>query len=475
MKTKNIFIKSFEICTMMMLCSILLHAEIPVEKVAFSLTQSIDLNLDYSLTAEAKNPFFEVYTSAKIRDHRPKFALIPQGFSLKFSPLLYREKKKLYPALSFFYGGITKSSFLNRMLFKDSFEKKPFYEGIGLPPKYLIGISKSKFDASLGTEFAIKNFNLVFFSEQKQKELWPNLSFCAAYKNDNEDYLVNFSILSSLTNSAYSQFNIIKPNYDQFYSLECILGEKRSFTASIFSAAGGIKLPYRALHGNNKNLLNSNLNFWGRAEYNFQSEYFMLNTGTLFERDGSLKAFVQPKIETGVLDIGLSYNFLRKYFKKKKLYENSHAGGMGVDIILTNFKFKGEVYYEDAEWDLKGQIKIPIKLFVNTAFSIKGNTKLEDKSKNPFIVKNYSFSSDIKIKFNKAFNISLSSSFMQKNRIIKINKTPYIAWEEGVFKFSTQAEFIKKTKLTLNSFKGEIILESAKPFIKGSLSYKINF
>ena len=470
MKTQNIFIKSLRICSMMVLCSIFLNAEIPVEKANFSLTQSIDLNLNYNLNAEAKNPFFELYAEAKIREHRPRFALIPQGFSLKFSPLLYKEKKKLYPALSFFYGGITKSSFLNLMLLKESFEKKPFYKGIGFAPKYLIGISKSKFDASLGTEFAIKNVNLVFFSEQKPKELWPDLSFCAVYKKENETALFNMSFLSSLANSAYSQFNLKAPAYDQFYSGEFILAEK-GIVSSVFLLAGGIKIPYGKTSETDK----SDLNFLGKAEYNFQSEYFEANMGTMFENDGTLKTFFQPKISVDALDLGFSYNFLQKYFEKKKLFKNFHSGGIGLGLSFTKCKFSGEVYYNDASWDLKGQIKIPINLFVNTLFSIKGNTKLEEKSQNPFIVKNYSFLSDIKIKFNKSFNLNLSASFMQKNKIVKINKTPYIVWEKGVFNFSAQAEFIKKTKLTSNSFKGEVILETAKPFIKGSLAYKISF
>ena len=469
MKTQNIFIKSFRICSMMLLCSIFLNAEIPVEKANFSLTQSIDLNLNYNLKAEAKNPFFELYAEAKT-DDSPKFALMPQGFSLKFSPLLYKEKKKLYPALSFFYGGITKSSFLNLMLLKENFEKKPFYKGIGFAPKHLIGISKSKFDASLGTEFAIKNFNLVFFSEQRPKELWPDLSFCTVYKKENEAALFNMSFLSSLTNSAYSQFNLKAPAYDQFYSGKFILAEK-GIVSSIFLLAGGIKIPYRKTSGADK----SDLNFLGKAEYNFQSEYFEANTGTMFENNGTLKAFFQPKISVDVFDLGFSYNFLRKYFEKKKLFKNFHSGGIGLGLSFTKCKFTGEVYYNDSSWDLKGQIKIPTKLFTNTLFSIKGNTKLEEKSKNPFIVKNYSFSSDIKIKFNKSFNLNLSASFIQKNKTVKKNRKPYIVWEKGVFNFSAQAEFIKKTKLTSNSFKGEIILETAKPFIKGSLAYKISF
>ena len=454
----------------MLLCSIFLNAEIPVEKANFSLTQSIDLNFNYNLKVEAKNPFFELYAEAKMREYLPKFALIPQGFSLKFNPLLYREKKQLYPALSFFYGGITKSSFLNLMLLKENFEKKPFYKGIGFAPKYLIGISKSKFDASLGTEFAIKNFNLVFFSEQKPKELWPDLSFCTVYKKENETALFNISFFSSLTNSAYSQFNLKAPAYDQFYSGEFILAEKGT-VSSVFLLAGGIKIPYGKISG----IGESDLNFLGKAEYNFQSEYFEANTGTMFENDGTLKAFFQPKISVDALDLGFSYNFLRKYFEKKKLFKNFHSGGIGLGLSFTKCKFSGEVYYNDSSWDLKGQIKIPINLFFNTLFSIKGNTKLEEKSQNPFIVKNYSFSSDIKIKFNKSFNLNISASFMQKNKTVKINKSPYIVWEKGVFNFSTQAEFIKKTRLTSNSFKGEIILETAKPFIKGSLAYKISF
>ena len=454
----------------MLLCSIFLNAGIPVEKTNFSLTQSIDLNFNYNLKAEAKNPFFELYAEAKMREYRPKFALMPQGFSLKFSPLLYKEKKQLYPALSFFYGGITKSSFLNLMLLKENFEKKPFYKGIGFAPKYLIGISKSKFDASLGAEFAIKNFNLVFFSEQKPKELWPDLSFCTVYKKENETALFNISFFSSLTNSAYSQFNLKAPAYDQFYSGEFILAEKGT-VSSVFLLAGGIKIPY----GKTSGIGESDLNFLGKAEYNFQSEYFEANAGTMFENDGTLKAFFQPKISVDALDLGFSYNFLRKYFEKKKLFKNFHSGGIGLGLSFTKCKFSGEVYYNDSSWDLKGQIKIPINLFFNTLFSIKGNTKLEEKSQNPFIVKNYSFSSDIKIKFNKSFNLNISASFMQKNKTVKINKSPYIVWEKGVFNFSTQAEFIKKTRLTSNSFKGEIILETAKPFIKGSLTYKISF
>lgn len=455
---------------MMLLCSIFLNAEVPVEKANFSLTQSIDLNFNYNLKAEAKNPFFELYAEAKMREYRPKFALMPQGFSLKFNPLLYREKKQLYPALSFFYGGITKSSFLNLMLLKENFEKKPFYKGIGFAPKYLIGISKSKFDASLGAEFAIKNFNLVFFSEQKPKELWPDLSFCTVYKKENETALFNISFFSSLTNSAYSQFNLKAPAYDQFYSGEFILAEKGT-VFSVFLLAVGIKIPYGKISG----IGESDLNFLGKAEYNFQSEYFEANTGTMFENDGTLKAFFQPKISVDALDLGFSYNFLRKYFEKKKLFKNFHSGGIGLGLSFTKCKFSGEVYYNDSSWDLKGQIKIPINLFFNTLFSIKGNTKLEEKSQNPFIVKNYSFLSDIKIKFNKSFNLNISASFMQKNKTVKINKSSYIVWEKGVFNFSTQAEFIKKTRLTSNSFKGEIILETAKPFIKGSLTYKISF
>ena len=471
MKTKIFFIEFIWICSIFLfVCNIRLQSEIPVEKANFSLTQSIDLNLNYKLKAEAKNPFFELYAEAKMREYRPKFALMPQGFSLKFSPLLYKEKKQLYPALSFFYGGITKSSFLNLMLFKENFEKKPFYKGIGFAPKYLIGISKSKFDADLGAEFAIKNFNLVFFSEQRPKELWPDLSFCAVYKKENETALFNMSFLSSLTNSAYSQFNLKAPAYDQFYSGEFILAEKGT-VSSVFLLAGGIKIPYGKISG----IGESDFNFLGKAEYNFQSEYFEANTGTMFENNGTLKAFFQPKISVDALDLGFSYNFLRKYFEKKKLFKIFHSGGMGLGLSFTKCKFTGEVYYNDASWDLKGQIKIPTKLFTNTLFSIKGNTKLEEKSKNPFIVKNYSFLSDIKIKFNKSFNLNLSASFMQKNKTVKINKTPYIVWEKGVFNFSAQAEFIKKTKLTSNSFKGEIILETAKPFIKGSLAYKISF
>lgn len=470
MKTKNFFIEFIWICLIFLfICNIRLQSEIPVEKANFSLTQSIDLNLNYNLKAEAKNPFFELYAEAKT-DDSPKFALMPQGFSLKFSPLLYKEKKQLYPALSFFYGGITKSSFLNLMLFKDNFEKKPFYTGINLAPKYLIGISKSKFDASLGAEFAIKNFNLVFFSEQKPKELWPDLSFCTLYKKENEDMLLNMSLFSSLTNSSYSQFNLKAPAYDQFCSGEFILAEKGT-VSSVFLLAGGIKIPYGKISG----IGESDFNFLGKAEYNFQSEYFEANTGTMFENDGTLKAFFQPKISVDALDLGFSYNFLRKYFEKKKLFKNFHSGGIGLGLSFTKCKFSGEVYYNDSSWDLKGQIKIPINLFFNTLFSIKGNTKLEEKSQNPFIVKNYSFLSDIKIKFNKSFNLNISASFMQKNKTVKINKSPYIVWEKGVFNFSTQAEFIKKTRLTSNSFKGEIILETAKPFIKGSLAYKISF
>ncbi|AIN94750.1 hypothetical protein [Treponema putidum] len=453
-----------------MVCNTFIYAEIPVQKSAFSFTQSIDFNLNYELKAEAKNPFFEVYTAAKTREHRPKFALIPQGFSLKFTPLLYMEKKKLYPALSFLYGGITKSSFLNRMLFKENFEKKPFYTGISLSPKYLIGISKSKFDASLGTEFAIKNFNLAFFLEQKPKELWPDISFCTAYKKENENILLNMSLFSSLTNSAYSQFNLKAPNYDQFYSGEFILAEKGTVSSMLLSAIG-IKIPYGKRSGTGK----YGLDFLGKAEYNFQSEYFAANAGIMFENDGTLKTFFQPKISVDVLDLGFSYNFLRKYFEKKKLFQNFHSGGMGLGLSFTKFKFTGEVYYNDLSWDLKGQVKIPAKLFLNTIFSIKGNAELEEKSQNPFIVKNYSFSSDIKIKFNKIFDLNFSASFMQKNKIVKKNKKPYIVWEKGVFDFSAQAEFRKKTRRTSNSFKGEIILETAKPFIKGSLAYKISF
>ena len=74
MKTKNIFIKSFRICSMMLLCSIFLNAEIPVEKANFSLTQSIDLNFNYNLKAEAKNPFFELYTEANLLLYRKVLA-----------------------------------------------------------------------------------------------------------------------------------------------------------------------------------------------------------------------------------------------------------------------------------------------------------------------------------------------------------------------------------------------------------------
>ena len=80
MKTKNFFIEFIGICSIFIfVCNIRLQSEIPVEKANFSLTQSIDLNLNYNLKAEVKNPFFELYAEAKMREYRPKFALIPQG------------------------------------------------------------------------------------------------------------------------------------------------------------------------------------------------------------------------------------------------------------------------------------------------------------------------------------------------------------------------------------------------------------
>ncbi|UTC68460.1 hypothetical protein E4O06_03890 [Treponema sp. OMZ 789] len=459
---------------MIFVCGILLHAEIPGGKTSFSIAQSIDIFLNYELTTEAKNLFFEFHAAAKTRDGHPKYAVIPQGFSLKFTPLLYRENKKLYPALSFFYGGIAKSAFLNRLHFKENFEKKPFYKGVSFIPQYLIGITKSKFDASAGMEFAIKNFNLVFFTEQTPKQLRPDISLCAAYKNQSEKITLNISLFSSLKNSDYSQFSLEKPKYDQFYSGEFILEEKENSTSSKFLLAGGLKIPYDKISGT-KGVSNSRINFLGKAEYNFQSEYFMFNTGTFFKRDGTLRAFVQPKISVWALDIGFSYNFLRKYLEKKKLYENFNSGGTEIGLSFSNFKFKGELYYEDKTWNIGGQVKIPIKLFFGSLLSIKGKGKLEKKSINPFIVKNYAFSSDIKIKFNKAVNLNLSGTFTQKNKIVKKDKKPYILWEKGIFNFSAQAEFIKKTRQTLNSFKGEIILETAKPFLKAKLAYTIRF
>lgn len=469
MKTKKFFITPMRICiALSLVCNICLQAEIPAEKTNFSIMQSIDNRSNYFLKAEAKNGIFHIYAEAKNKEN--KFSLTPQGFNLKFSPLFYMKKKNPQPALSFFYGGIKKTSLINKENFIKNFEKRPFYKGFSFIPSHLIDISKTKFGTSFGTEFSIKNFNLVFLSEEGKNKKSPDFSFCAVYKTETENKIFNLMFFSSLINSAYSQFNKKKPNYDQFY-----LGEFRSkisgeFTSSAFLLAGGLNLPYEKLSNLKKNFSISKLLFFSKVEYNFQSEYFILNTGALYNKKENLQTFIQPKISIWLLDIEGVYNFTQKYSKKIQKF---HSGGIGIDLNLPHFKFTSETYYKNDTWDLKKQVKIPI--FLKTVFLIKGNCTLEDKSKNPFIVKEYSISSDLKIKFNKNINLNFSGNLKQRNKIKKIKKIPHVFWEKKVFTFSLDGEFKKKTRHTLNSFKGEITLETIKPFISGSLSYTIKF
>lgn len=450
------------------ICNVHVQAEIPAEKHMFSIMQSISYPLSYYISAEVTHPAFKFFSKAESSDLPLKLSLIPQGFNLKFTPLFYFENKKPKPALSFFYGGIVKAAFINKLSFKTKSKKMPFYQGVNFAPDYSIDISKAKFGADLGVEFSIKNIGLFFVSEQDPRKLWPDLYFYTVYKNKTNKKLFNLVFFSSLTNTAYSQLNLKKPNYNQFYLGKFIIENENNLASSVFLLSGGIGIPYPQTNKNEAS-------FSGKVEYNLRSKYFFLNTGGLFSENGTLDLFIQPKFSISVLDIGIVYNFSRNYLETQHKIKTTHSAGLGSDLHLSNFKFNGELFYEDNMWKLNGEIKIPLKFFLNSLFIIKGSGKFEDKFKNPFIVKSYIFSSNIELKFSKQINLSASADFSQKNKLIKKGKLSYIGWEKPEFHFCTKLEIKKESRNILNYFKGEIKFQTSEPIIKASLAYKISF
>ena len=88
------------------------HSENPFELKTFFVESALKYPWNYTLTAGINTAAVETLARVKMDGKRSGIPLQPYSLGIRFTPLFYTVKKKLIPALSFYYGGINKAGFM---------------------------------------------------------------------------------------------------------------------------------------------------------------------------------------------------------------------------------------------------------------------------------------------------------------------------------------------------------------------------
>lgn len=428
----------------------------------------------YSISAGVNNPVYEGRVSIKTIEENSKITLFPDVLSLRFSPLFYKDKKKIIPALSFFFGGLNKANFI-KICSEPAFSSMTTsYSGIKFLPDRLIKISAANKFISAGAELNLKNFNFAFFTEKNSTYAWNDLNFCFAYgTEDLYDGNIGLGIVlySSLYHDLYTKFTDKTPQYHQIYSSMLNFYHLTENGEYRILLLGSLKKPYK----------NKKINSAGRAEFDFLWYYFGLNTGVSLQNDNfsdeagsrpqnSFVYFVQPKLLMDLIQVKGLYNI----YRKKNIELLCHYGGLDINIAGKNIEFNTGLFYKDEKWSTDLEFKLKKTALWQELFSVKCKFIFENKKKNPFILKQYSSDFVFKVRFYKNIQTGITFSLAQAASVRNKNNLPPSAkWNKPTIESSVYFKYSLKRSIFNHSFSAEIKIKSENPKIGFALAYKI--
>ena len=485
MKTKHTFIKRTGIITVIIfMCAFTKnYAENSAKTVDFFIGQTVTYPGNYNLTTGSENIFFEINAHIKTKKPLPNSTFLLNGFSVRFSPVLYKEKKKTVPVLSVFFGGLNKAAFIRQFSEPIFSNQKPSAGGIKFFPKNFINCSNSKKDISRALEVCLKNFNLMVLTEQENFAEKADIHLCAAYKAEDltdGSTSVGAAFYTSIFPNHYAKFVPESKNYNMLYSGEVIFLTETDHGEFSVLGLGTLNLPHKA----HKPALA------GRAEFDFFKDYAGFDSGISLRQkefsgvkgktqEETLSLFFRPKFISRIFKITAIYNFLKQYNKQNEL-SYVHSSGFDLKIGNSNYAFKTKLFYE-TEWDWDTQFEIKKAAFWQEAFLLGCKFNFENKKENPFVVRNYSVNTAFKINCGKIVQLGCAGKIGRKNiRVLKTvgkgkekTKNTSIEWQKIKAEGSLYIEVSKKLKRFEHSAKAEITFLTEKPFYSFSLEYKI--
>lgn len=458
------------------------HSENPFELKTFFVESALKYPWNYTLTAGINTAAVETLARVKMDGKRSGIPLQPYSLGIRFTPLFYTVKKKLIPALSFYYGGINKAGFMTAFSARTLPLQRPSSAGMQFFPKNTLKLSAVNRDISYGAELSLNNFNVTVLAEQEYTVKWPDLHFSALYKTKdlkNGDISTGLVLYSSLYLDPYSQFAVKNPRYNGLFGSRFLFSALTDHGSYKLLFSGSANMPYEKLKPS----------FAGTAEFGFLGGYAGFNTGfRARERDFSAaygKAytetavfFFQPKLIFGSFKIDGVYDLVRFYEKKvKKQYEKKyrHAGGIDFGFSNSLIVCKTGFFYEKEKWQAEAVFKLKKAAFWHEVFSVSTKFVLEDKTVNPFVVRLYSADALLKINCGGGVKLGVSGDFSQKNAVVKKRKKPPVTqWKEPEFEAGLLLEYGKKLKYIKHSLKTEFTVKGPKPHFLFSILYKIS-
>ncbi len=461
MKTKKYFIKFVILLTVLLanLCLQNLNAE---ENISlsdffmpnFTLRQSIEYRGFASTDLKLSSPVLSNFVKIKTADVVPKLKLRTEGFALRFSPLLYQEKKEFKPALSFFYGGLNIAGYIKKFTNPDFSIKDTNYSGIRFFPDNLIETTNAKKEVSKACEFSIKNFNAIILAEQKIRSKWATLHFAFVYKsknlqrNKNNNTEFGISLYSCLYPSLHSKLKVFLPNYNQVYVADAIFINENKTGKYKLKLSGGLNLASgdnKEIKKNKAKLLKTKIEkptFNSNFEFNYIGKYFSLNTGVQIKQKDfftisrkktkeKMLTFFQAKAYIGIFEFSSIYNFSQNYnFKNQKNY-NLHSGGISLNLTDKKYSIKSHFFYKQDKYFTSVDLAIKDLAYWQNLIFADCKFILEDKKHNPFVIKKYASNFLFKINCTENIKVEFFTKIEQENKVIKEkNQLPRITWQK---------------------------------------------
>lgn len=439
---------------------------------------------------KAKSSFLELFSGLE-SDKFPEFAQIKKSpeikfnlksFGLRFSPVLYKDKKTWEKCLSFYFGKLNYSSNFKK-LNGNNFSTPSFtLPKIDVKKNGNLSLSQSGFKSDFGLEFVLKHFEVNYVASKNEKLKGFDH---AVFLNFNGRDIPN--IYGDVYVSAYTGFSTSSLSTTEEKKYNSLLGSSLVYANEYFGLQGDF-----ATSINTK----KDTGFSGAFSIQNFYEHFNLRLGTSINSKNfigwqntfpknTISFFAIPEISFDIFTLQAFYNLERSGLARReniiKGVENlEHRAGSKIKLENKYFQLLTALEYARKKIGLESKLVFYFpKLDWFSKLEGRFTCDLSPKTINPFVMEKYK--GEIKFSFLPVknfwlnFNYSLTQNLASKKKKINGKFLPVLEWQALTHQIETKLKYKLQGDYASNTFSLNIKVFNKEPFYNIALEYALRF
>lgn len=441
---------------------------------------------DFYTFGKASSAFGELFSGVKtekffIPDEPAKLSQLNfsvSSFGLRFSPIVYLDKKKPQPCTSFYFGRLNYGRMFGKL--KGNMFSKPKYgQNISVSKNGNLSLSTASLKSDFGFAFMLPAFELNYVASKNEKPNdFDHAVFCAFNGKDVP------KIPGELYISAYTGVSA------------SALGEKKHNT--VFGSSIVYRNEYVGVQGDFASSVNTKKacgfsggvlaqNFYEHCKIKIgvsaNSKDFIAWKNTYAANTVSF--YAAPEISFGLFTLDAFYNLERtglrrseKYFRGVETLE--HSTGGKIRLENRHFRFVSALEYGKNMYslDVKNAIYFPQLGWIKK-LEAKFSCELLSKQINPYIVQKYTGGVHANFVPVKHLSLDGSFSFSQQNKLkkVKLNgvMTPVFQWQPFTVEGAVTLKYLLERVRAKNSFLLSVKGFTNEPHYRVALEYAVRF